>query len=217
MVLAGTGQWAVAGAVALIAVGVNVVYLTPGLLPAKYLTPGLIFLLIFQDLRRRVHGVHRVHQLRFGPQLDQGRRRQRAAPCSRRPAWPTSATSPITVVERDGVFSAGDRPGHRRRRRGNDRVRARTRGCRVLRRSRRRRRRLREPRLRGHRRQPGRDRRDRRSDLRGPPNAGSSAPPTLERVPVSPPPDLGCRGRHDDRHHRRHGLPRHRNGGVHRR
>lgn len=48
MVLAGAGSWVVAAIVGLFAIAINVVYLTPGLLPAKYLTPGLIFLLIFQ-------------------------------------------------------------------------------------------------------------------------------------------------------------------------
>ncbi|HWS50861.1 MAG TPA: ABC transporter permease subunit [Microbacterium sp.] len=48
MVLASSGSWVIAAIVGLVAVAVNVVYLTPGLLPAKYLTPGLIFLLIFQ-------------------------------------------------------------------------------------------------------------------------------------------------------------------------
>lgn len=48
MVLIAAGSWIVAAVVLLLAVAVTVVYLTPGLLPAKYLTPGLIFLLIFQ-------------------------------------------------------------------------------------------------------------------------------------------------------------------------
>jgi arabinogalactan oligomer/maltooligosaccharide transport system permease protein len=48
LVLLTQGQWLIA---ALIVVGVvilNAVYLIPGLLPAKYLAPGLVFLLIFQ-------------------------------------------------------------------------------------------------------------------------------------------------------------------------
>lgn len=48
MVLFGAGHTITAAIVILVTIGVNVVYLKPGLLPAKYLTPGLIFLLIFQ-------------------------------------------------------------------------------------------------------------------------------------------------------------------------
>ena len=47
-VLIGKEQWiALAVFVVLVAL-VNLIYLKPGLLPAKYLTPGLFFLLIFQ-------------------------------------------------------------------------------------------------------------------------------------------------------------------------
>lgn len=42
------GQLLVALIVAIVTIGVNVVYLVPGLLPAKYLTPGLLFLFVFQ-------------------------------------------------------------------------------------------------------------------------------------------------------------------------
>ncbi len=47
-VLIAQKQWVIAVILALGVVAVNVVYLRPGLLPAKYLTPGLVFLLIFQ-------------------------------------------------------------------------------------------------------------------------------------------------------------------------
>lgn len=46
--LAASAQWTPAVLVAVGVVAINVVYLVPGLLPAKYLTPGLVFLLIFQ-------------------------------------------------------------------------------------------------------------------------------------------------------------------------
>ncbi|MGN8026894.1 ABC transporter permease subunit [Microbacterium sp. 22242] len=46
--LATSGQWTPATLVAVGVIAVNAVYLIPGLLPAKYLTPGLVFLLIFQ-------------------------------------------------------------------------------------------------------------------------------------------------------------------------
>lgn len=42
------GSWLVLGILLLGTLLVNVVYLHPGLLPAKYLTPGLIFLAVFQ-------------------------------------------------------------------------------------------------------------------------------------------------------------------------
>ncbi len=42
------GDYAVAGIVLIVTLLVNWIYLSPGLLPAKYLTPGLIFLGIFQ-------------------------------------------------------------------------------------------------------------------------------------------------------------------------
>ncbi|VXB70303.1 Maltose transport system permease protein MalF [Microbacterium sp. 8M] len=46
--LAASAQWIPAVLVAAGVIAINVVYLVPGLLPAKYLTPGLVFLLIFQ-------------------------------------------------------------------------------------------------------------------------------------------------------------------------
>jgi arabinogalactan oligomer / maltooligosaccharide transport system permease protein len=48
LVLISQGQWLPPIVVAVVTVGVNIVYLKPGLLPAKYLTPGLIFLFVFQ-------------------------------------------------------------------------------------------------------------------------------------------------------------------------
>src|SRR5437868_5896351 len=46
--LAASAQWTPAVLVAVGVLAINAVYLIPGLLPAKYLTPGLVFLLIFQ-------------------------------------------------------------------------------------------------------------------------------------------------------------------------
>jgi len=48
LVLVGQGQWLVPVIIGVVAVAVNVIYLRPGMLPAKYLTPGLIFLFVFQ-------------------------------------------------------------------------------------------------------------------------------------------------------------------------
>ena len=49
LLLAGQGSWIVVAVVALVTVVVNVVYLLPGrFLPAKYLTPGLVLLGVFQ-------------------------------------------------------------------------------------------------------------------------------------------------------------------------
>lgn len=47
-VLAFQGEWLVPLIIAVVTIAVNVVYLVPGLLPAKYLTPGILFLLVFQ-------------------------------------------------------------------------------------------------------------------------------------------------------------------------
>lgn len=47
-VLAFTSEWALAGGVVVTALAINVIYLKRGWLPAKYLIPGTIFLLIFQ-------------------------------------------------------------------------------------------------------------------------------------------------------------------------
>lgn len=47
-VLIGSGDWIAAIVLALVVIGVNYIYIRPGLLPGKYLTPGLIFLFIFQ-------------------------------------------------------------------------------------------------------------------------------------------------------------------------
>jgi len=48
LVLITQQQWLIAALVVVGVVAINAVYLVPGLLPAKYLTPGLVFLLIFQ-------------------------------------------------------------------------------------------------------------------------------------------------------------------------
>ncbi|GAA2009886.1 ABC transporter permease subunit [Microbacterium ulmi] len=48
LLLVQDGQWLVPLLIAVGVIAVNVVYLKPGLLPAKYLTPGIVFLLIFQ-------------------------------------------------------------------------------------------------------------------------------------------------------------------------
>jgi arabinogalactan oligomer/maltooligosaccharide transport system permease protein len=47
-VLVGHGDWIAAVVLGLVVIGVNYIYLRPGLLPGKYLTPGLTFLAIFQ-------------------------------------------------------------------------------------------------------------------------------------------------------------------------
>lgn len=47
-VLIGTGDWIAAVILVLVVAAVNYIYLRPGLLPGKYLTPGLTFLAIFQ-------------------------------------------------------------------------------------------------------------------------------------------------------------------------
>jgi arabinogalactan oligomer/maltooligosaccharide transport system permease protein len=47
-VLIGNGEWPAALALGLIVAGVNYIYLRPGFLPGKYLTPGLVFLAVFQ-------------------------------------------------------------------------------------------------------------------------------------------------------------------------
>lgn len=47
-VLIAKGDWIAAAALALVVIGVNYIYLRAGLLPGKYLTPGLVFLAIFQ-------------------------------------------------------------------------------------------------------------------------------------------------------------------------
>ncbi len=47
-ILVGKGDWIAAGVLVIVVALVNFVYLRPGLLPGKYLTPGLFFLAIFQ-------------------------------------------------------------------------------------------------------------------------------------------------------------------------
>ena len=47
-VLVGAGQWLIAAIVALVAVAVNWIYFSRRRLPSKYLTPGVIFLVVFQ-------------------------------------------------------------------------------------------------------------------------------------------------------------------------
>ena len=46
VVLMSRDSWVVAAIIALGAFAINYVYLKPGLLPAKYLTPGLVFLFV---------------------------------------------------------------------------------------------------------------------------------------------------------------------------
>lgn len=48
LILVQSGSWVVAGIVAVITIAANVIYFSPRMLPAKYLAPGLIFLLVFQ-------------------------------------------------------------------------------------------------------------------------------------------------------------------------
>jgi len=48
LVLIAQGNWLIAVIVGLVAVAITYIYLKPGLLPAKYLTPGLVFLFVFQ-------------------------------------------------------------------------------------------------------------------------------------------------------------------------
>ncbi|MBD8022424.1 ABC transporter permease subunit [Microbacterium gallinarum] len=47
-VLVAKGDWIAAGVLLLVVAGVNYLYLRPGLLPGKYLAPGLAFLAVFQ-------------------------------------------------------------------------------------------------------------------------------------------------------------------------
>ncbi len=47
-ILAAKSQWVTAIILAIVVAGVNFIYLRPGMLPGKYLTPGLIFLAVFQ-------------------------------------------------------------------------------------------------------------------------------------------------------------------------
>lgn len=47
-ILAFREEWLVAVIIAVVTIAVNTIYLVPGLLPAKYLTPGILFLVIFQ-------------------------------------------------------------------------------------------------------------------------------------------------------------------------
>nr|WP_274637236.1 ABC transporter permease subunit [Microbacterium bovistercoris] len=103
LVLIGQSQWLMPLVIAVIAGLVNFVYLKPGLLPAKYLTPGLIFLFIFQifvvlytiyiaftnygsgHVSTKDDAVHAL--------LQQSQTRVENSP-----------TFPVTVLERDGSF-----------------------------------------------------------------------------------------------------------------
>src|SRR5690242_12782779 len=46
-VLVAKGDWIAAGVLTVVVAAVNYLYLRPGLLPGKYLAPGLVFLAIF--------------------------------------------------------------------------------------------------------------------------------------------------------------------------
>ncbi|QEW04089.1 ABC transporter permease subunit [Microbacterium lushaniae] len=104
MVLAASDQWVIAGIVALVTVAVNVVYLTPGLLPAKYLTPGLIFLLVFQIfvIGYTVYIAFTNYGSGHNSSKDDA---VNALLLQSQSRLEDSATYPITVVEQNGVFS----------------------------------------------------------------------------------------------------------------
>jgi arabinogalactan oligomer/maltooligosaccharide transport system permease protein len=104
MVLVGSGQWVVAAIVALITVGVNVVYLRPGLLPGKYLTPGLIFLFVFQ-IFVVLYTVY-IAFTNYGSGHNSSKEDAvNALLLQSQTRVEDSATYPITVVEQGGVFS----------------------------------------------------------------------------------------------------------------
>lgn len=104
MVLAASDQWVIAGIVAVVTVAVNVVYLTPGLLPAKYLTPGLIFLLVFQIfvIGYTVYIAFTNYGSGHNSSKDDA---VNALLLQSQSRLEDSATYPITVVEQNGVFS----------------------------------------------------------------------------------------------------------------
>jgi arabinogalactan oligomer/maltooligosaccharide transport system permease protein len=104
LVLAGSGQWLIAGIAAVVTVAVNVVYLTPGLLPAKYLTPGLIFLLVFQIfvIGYTVYIAFTNYGSGHNSSKDDA---VNALLLQSQSRVEDSATYPVTIVEHNGVFS----------------------------------------------------------------------------------------------------------------
>ncbi|WP_029144684.1 ABC transporter permease subunit [Microbacterium luticocti] len=103
LVLIANGQWLPPVVIAVVTVLVNVVYLKPGLLPAKYLTPGLIFLFVFQifvvlytvyiAFTNYGSGHISTKDDAVSSLLQQSQTRVEDSP-----------TFPITVLERDGSF-----------------------------------------------------------------------------------------------------------------
>lgn len=103
LVLIGFQQWIVIGVVVVVAVIVNWIYFSRRTLPAKYLTPGVIFLCLFQVFVLIYTGY--VAFTNYGTGHN-GTKEQAVASlmASALQRVPDSATYPITVVEQGGAL-----------------------------------------------------------------------------------------------------------------
>lgn len=103
LVLIGFEQWVVIGVVVVVAVFVNGVYFSRRTLPAKYLTPGVIFLCLFQVFVLLYTGY--VAFTNYGTGHN-GTKEQAVASlmASALERVPDSPTYPVTVVEQGGTL-----------------------------------------------------------------------------------------------------------------
>jgi arabinogalactan oligomer/maltooligosaccharide transport system permease protein len=103
LVLIGFEQWVVMGVVVAVALLVNGIYLSRRALPAKYLTPGVIFLVLFQVFVLLYTGY--VAFTNYGTGHN-GSKEQAVAPlmASALDRVPDSPTYPVTVVEQGGAL-----------------------------------------------------------------------------------------------------------------
>ncbi|MGI9824279.1 ABC transporter permease subunit [Agromyces sp. Marseille-Q5079] len=101
IILVGAGQWLVAAIVAAVAIFVNWIYFSRRKLPAKYLTPGVIFLVVFQVFVLVYTGYIAFTNYGTG---HNGSKEQAVSSlmASSLERVEDSATYPVTVVDRGG-------------------------------------------------------------------------------------------------------------------
>lgn len=101
IVLAGAGNWLMVAVVAAVAVLVNYIYFSPRMLPAKYLAPGVFFLIVFQVFVLLYTGFIAFTNYGTGHNgtKDQALSSLMATALER---VPDSPTYPLTVVDRGG-------------------------------------------------------------------------------------------------------------------
>ena len=190
----------IAAVVALGILAINVVYLKPGLLPAKYLTPGLVFLFVFQ-IFVVLYCIYIAFTNYGSGHVSTKDDAVNALLIQNQQRVEDSAAYPMSVLEKDGapLLPRDHSRRHRRDRQRRPAARGGI-GCRVHGRPRGGASRVHHLELRSARGQPGDDLVDggavlHRSQRRHAPN-----PRRLDGLPVRLHARVGCRRRHHDEH-----------------